>query len=72
MSRFAEAHNCRELAQEALEHVEAHWDVVANGDELLDLPLSQLITFLSSEQLRVDSESQVSLHIYAFHLLFVS
>ncbi|KAG6457394.1 hypothetical protein O3G_MSEX010297 [Manduca sexta] len=57
--RFAEAHNCTELANEALEHVQANWNVVANGDELLELPLPQLVTLLSSEQLRVDSEAQV-------------
>ncbi|XP_063359433.1 actin-binding protein IPP [Cydia amplana] len=57
--RFAEAHNCMELAQEALEHAQANWNVVASGDELLDLPLSQLVTLLSSEQLKVESEAQV-------------
>lgn len=57
--RFADAHNCTELAQEAQEHVQSHWNVVAHGDELLELPLPQLITFLSSEQLKVDSEAQV-------------
>ncbi|XP_026757819.1 actin-binding protein IPP [Galleria mellonella] len=57
--RFAEAHNCRELAEEALGHAQANWNIVANGDELLELPLPQLITLLSSEQLKVDSEAQV-------------
>ncbi|KAI8435020.1 hypothetical protein MSG28_003452 [Choristoneura fumiferana] len=57
--RFAEAHNCSELAEEALEHAQANWNVVANGDELLDLPLPQLVTLLSSEQLKVESEAQV-------------
>lgn len=63
-SRFAEAHNCTELANEALEHVQTHWNVVALGDELLDLPLAQLNVFLSSEQLKVDSEEQVSYCIF--------
>lgn len=58
--RFAEAHNCSELAEEALEHAQANWNVVANGDELLDLPLPQLVTLLSSEQLKVESEAQVA------------
>lgn len=57
--RFAEAHNCIELVKEALEHVQANWNIVCNGDELLELPLPQLITLLSSEQLKVDSEAQV-------------
>ncbi|XP_061712263.1 actin-binding protein IPP [Cydia pomonella] len=57
--RFAEAHNCIELADEALEHAQANWNVVASGDELLDLPLPQLVTLLSSEQLKVESEAQV-------------
>ncbi|XP_053625830.1 actin-binding protein IPP-like [Plodia interpunctella] len=57
--RFADAHNCTELAEEALAHAQANWNIVANGDELLELPLPQLITLLSSEQLKVDSEAQV-------------
>lgn len=62
--RFAEAHNCTELAEEALGHAQANWNVVANGDELLELPLAQLITLLSSEHLKVDSESQVNIYKY--------
>ncbi|XP_034840229.1 actin-binding protein IPP [Maniola hyperantus] len=57
--RFAENHNCTELAEEALAHAQAHWNVVANGEELLELPLQQLLTLLSSEQLKVDNEAQV-------------
>lgn len=57
--RFCEAHNCIQLANEALEHVQANWNVVATGEELLELPLQQLVTLLSSEQLKVDSEAQV-------------
>ncbi|CAG4909893.1 unnamed protein product [Colias eurytheme] len=57
--RFAETHNCKELAEEALAHAQAYWDKVATGDELLELPLQQLVTLLSSEQLKVDNEAQV-------------
>ncbi|XP_050664363.1 actin-binding protein IPP-like isoform X2 [Leptidea sinapis] len=57
--RFAETHNCMELAEEALAHAQAHWDLVANGDELVELPLQQLVKLLSSEQLKVDNEAQV-------------
>lgn len=64
INRFAEAHNCTELSKEALEHAQANWKLVANGDELLELPLTQLVTLLSSEQLKVDTESQV----YIIHL----
>ncbi|GBP30667.1 Actin-binding protein IPP [Eumeta japonica] len=57
--RFAEAHNCAELAHVALDHAQTHWNIVATGDELLDLPLPQLIKLLSSEQLTVDNEAEV-------------
>ncbi|XP_072944194.1 actin-binding protein IPP-like [Epargyreus clarus] len=57
--RFAETHNCTELAEEALSHAQANWNVVANGEELVELPLQQLVTLLSSEQLKVDNEAQV-------------
>ncbi|XP_028041645.1 actin-binding protein IPP-like isoform X2 [Bombyx mandarina] len=57
--RFAEAHNCTDLAHEALEHALGNWKHIAHGDELLDLPFQHLITILSSEQLTVDSEAQV-------------
>ncbi|CAH2259250.1 jg10017 [Pararge aegeria aegeria] len=56
--RFAENHNCTELAEEALVHAQAHWNLVANGEEMLELPLQQLLTLLSSEQLKVDNEAQ--------------
>lgn len=52
-------HNCTELAEAALAHAQANWNVVANGDEFLELPLQQLVTLLSSEQLKVDTEAQV-------------
>ncbi|VVD05219.1 unnamed protein product [Leptidea sinapis] len=39
---YTETHNCMELAEEALAHAQAHWDLVANGDELVELPLQQL------------------------------
>lgn len=32
---------------------------MASGDELLELPLAQLVTLLASEQLKVDGEAQV-------------
>lgn len=54
------------MVKEALEHVQANWNTVSNGDELLELPLPQLITLLSSEQLKVDSEAQVCHKTYFF------
>ncbi|KOB64558.1 Actin-binding protein ipp, partial [Operophtera brumata] len=57
--RFTEAHNCIALAKEALEYAQANWSVVATGDELLELPLQQLVALLSSEQLKVENEAQV-------------
>lgn len=52
------------MVKEALEHVQANWNIVSNGDELLELPLPQLITLLSSEQLKVDSEAQVCKYMF--------
>ncbi|XP_048479515.1 actin-binding protein IPP isoform X3 [Plutella xylostella] len=57
--RFAEAHNCTELAEEALAHAQSNWNKVVSGEELLELPLPQLTTLISSELLSVDSEAEV-------------
>lgn len=57
--RFAEAHNCTDLATAALEHVQWHFSVASEGDELLQLPAGLLARLLSSDQLRVESESEV-------------
>lgn len=63
------------MVKEALEHVQANWNIVSNGDELLELPLPQLITLLSSEQLKVDSEAQVWYHassVIKYHSYLIS
>ncbi|CAK1581947.1 unnamed protein product [Parnassius mnemosyne] len=57
--RFAETHNCMDLAGDALAHAQANWNIVANDEEFLELPLQQLVTLLSSEELKVDNEAQV-------------
>ncbi|KPJ15076.1 Actin-binding protein IPP [Papilio machaon] len=57
--RFAESHNCMSLAEEALAHAQVHWNLVTKGEEFLELPLQQLVTLLSSEELKVDNEAQV-------------
>lgn len=54
------------MAEEALAHAQANWNLVANGDELLELPLQQLNTLLSSEQLKVDNEAQVIWFFFFF------
>lgn len=54
------------MAEEALAHAQANWNLVANGDELLELPLQQLNTLLSSEQLKVDNEAQVICFVFFF------
>lgn len=47
------------LAEEALAHAQVHWNIVTKGEEFLELPLQQLVTLLSSEELKVDNEAQV-------------
>ncbi|XP_055547071.1 actin-binding protein IPP [Wyeomyia smithii] len=57
--RFAEAHNCRQLAEAAATYVYTNFPKVALEDELLDIPHMMLMKVISSESLRVDSEFQV-------------
>ncbi|CAD7085877.1 unnamed protein product [Hermetia illucens] len=57
--RFAEAHNCKELAESAFNFINSHFPLVALEDEFLDTPQTLLSRLLRSEYLRVDSESQV-------------
>uniref|UniRef100_A0A182JE79 Kelch-like protein diablo n=1 Tax=Anopheles atroparvus TaxID=41427 RepID=A0A182JE79_ANOAO len=57
--RFAEAHNCRQLAEVAANFVHSNFPKVALEDELLDIPHTLLVKVISSEALRVDSEYQV-------------
>lgn len=53
-----------DLAEDALTHAQANWNIVANGEEFLELPLQQLVTLLSSEELKVENEAQVSILIF--------
>ncbi|XP_005191224.1 actin-binding protein IPP [Musca domestica] len=57
--RFAEAHNCEALAKSALNYVHGNFPAIAQEDEFLETPQALLSQLLSSELLRVDSESQV-------------
>ncbi|XP_050089118.1 actin-binding protein IPP [Anopheles aquasalis] len=57
--RFAEAHNCRQLAEVASNFVYSNFPKVALEDELLDVPYALLVKVIASEALRVDSEHQV-------------
>lgn len=44
----------------AVTYVQNHFPHICQEEEFLDLPKDQLVSFLSSEHLRVDSEFQVS------------
>lgn len=57
--RFAEAHHCEQLTESALTFVHTNFPLVGVEDEILDTPLSLLSRILTSEWLRVDTESQV-------------
>nr|CAD7402247.1 unnamed protein product [Timema cristinae] len=57
--RFADGHNCEELASVAIEFIQSHFPQICNEEEFFELPKDLLTKFLSSEHLRVDTEFQV-------------
>lgn len=57
--RFAETHHCESLAQSAQQFVYTNFPQVAMEDEILETPQTLLSRILTSEWLRVDTESQV-------------
>lgn len=57
--RFSDVHNCRELIAASTKFIQDLFPIVCCEEEFLDLPKEQLCFFLSSEQLKVDSEFQV-------------
>jgi actin-binding protein IPP len=57
--RFAEAHNCKELAESATGFINAHFPEVSEHDEILEISQQMLTRLISSELIRVDSEFQV-------------
>jgi len=58
--RFAEVHNCRELITASTKFIQDLFPLVCCEEEFLELPKDQLCFFLSSENLKVDSEFQVN------------
>ncbi|GBP55067.1 Actin-binding protein IPP [Eumeta japonica] len=65
--RFAEAHNCTNLAQFAWDYIQVHWFSFAEMEEFLDLPFQLLMKLLSSDKLLTEDEDEV-LHV-ALHWL---
>lgn len=57
--RFAELHNCKKLKTVALQYIQSYFPQISDEDEIYDLPKDQMVKFLSSEHLQVDSEFQV-------------
>lgn len=57
--RFAEAHHCEQLAESARQFVYTNFTQIAIEDELLDTPPNLLSSILTSEWIRVDTETQV-------------
>lgn len=57
--RFAELHNWKKLKNAALQFIQSYFPQIINEDEIYELPKDQIIKFLSSENLQVDSEFQV-------------
>lgn len=57
--RFAELHNWKKLKIAALHFIQSYFPQIINEDELYELSKDQIIKFLLSENLQVDSEFQV-------------
>ncbi|XP_055387024.1 actin-binding protein IPP [Condylostylus longicornis] len=57
--RFAETHNCHNLLKAAMNFICLNFPAITQEDEFLDTPQNLLSQLLTSENLRVDSESQV-------------
>lgn len=57
--RFAEAHNCKELAESSTGFINAHFPEVSEHVEILEVSQQMLTRLISSELIRVDSEFQV-------------
>lgn len=65
LSRFADGHNCLELASAAIDYINSQFPRVCTEDEFYELPKDQLTRFLASEDLVVDTEFQVC-HSFIF------
>lgn len=57
--RFCEGHHLAEMKMAARDYIYQNFPEVTKGEEYLDTPKEILISFLQSEDLRVDSEFQV-------------
>ncbi|XP_011500477.1 PREDICTED: actin-binding protein IPP [Ceratosolen solmsi marchali] len=57
--RFAETHNCADLLETALRFIQINFPRVSQEEEFLDLPKEHLVSFLSSENIHIDTEFQV-------------
>ncbi|GBP61439.1 Kelch-like protein 3 [Eumeta japonica] len=57
--RFAEVHDCMEVAEEAFSYAQTHWKAVSLGDEFLTIPVTLLMKLLSSDKLKIDGENQI-------------
>ncbi|XP_014245570.1 actin-binding protein IPP [Cimex lectularius] len=57
--RFAEDHNCLNLAKSAAIFIENNFPSIVFEEEFCELPKNHLLRFLDSELLKVDSEYQV-------------
>ncbi|KAL7293115.1 hypothetical protein TKK_0013268 [Trichogramma kaykai] len=57
--RFAEVHNRMDLLETALRFIEINFPQVVQEEEFLDLPKEQLVKFISSEKIHIDTEFQV-------------
>ena len=58
--RFSEGHHCTELKNASIDFIQFNFPLIYQEEEFFELPKDQLVKFLSSEHLRVDSEFQVS------------
>lgn len=67
--RFAEGHNCEELANMAVEFIQLHFPQICSEEEFFELPKELLTKFLSSEHLRVDTEFQVRIMLFCQKLM---
>ncbi|GBP51302.1 Actin-binding protein IPP [Eumeta japonica] len=63
MLSFAETLNCSKLIEYTLAYIGRHWTIIAQGNELLELPLTMFIKILSSAGFSVDNELEVVLAV---------
>lgn len=57
--RFAEAHNCKNLADSASAFINSHFPDIIENEEILDISSQMFSRLISSEMIRIESEYQV-------------